>query len=84
MVFLAITSTGLHQAISLSKAIPLAIWCGADAIHEEDYENLHGLNISRFTYALANESPDVLEDALATIAEHHPNVTIWVERASTL
>ena len=82
MVFLAITPSGLHQAISLSKVSPCVIWCGADAVSENDYEELRGLNISRFAYSLAGESLEVIEGALETIAEHHPNVTIWVEHGA--
>lgn len=84
MVFLAITPAGLRQAISLSKVTPFAIWCGADAISETDYENLHDLNISRFTYSLASEALEVIEGALETILEHHPNATVWVEHGSAL
>ena len=84
MVFLAITPAGLHHAITLAKASSFAIWCGADAITESEYEKLRGLNISRFTYALAGESHDVIERALETIAEHHPGSTIWVEHGSAL
>lgn len=79
MVFLAITPTGLHQAIEISKTSPLAIWCGADAVTESNYENLHGLNISRFTYALGGEALEIIREALETISEHHPDEIIWVE-----
>jgi len=82
MVFLAITPAGLRQAIALSKASPFAIWCGADAIDEAEYKSLRGVDLSRFTYALAGESREVVNGALETIAEHHPNTTIWVEHES--
>ena len=84
MVFLAITPTGLRRAITLAKASPFAIWCGADAVTESECEKLRGLNISRFTYALIGESRDVIEGALETIAEHHPDSSIWVEHGSAL
>lgn len=79
LVFLAITPSGLHQAIELSKLSPMAIWCGADAISEADWDDLSGVDVSRFDYPLAGETPEVIQGALETIAEHHPQATVWVE-----
>ena len=82
MVFLALTPAGLRQAIKLAETQALSIWCGADAISEADYAKLGGFDVSRFIYPLVGEPKDVLQDALDTIAEHHPNATIWIEQAA--
>ena len=81
MVFLALTPEGLRRAVELSKASPFPIWCGADVISEEEFKALHlqAIDLSRFIYALAGEPTAVLQRALETIAEHHPNATIWIE-----
>ena len=79
LVFVAITPSGLHQAIELSKLSPMAIWCGADAISEADWDDLSGVDVSRFVYPLAGEPPEVIQCALGTIAEHHPQARVWVE-----
>ena len=83
MVFLAVSATGLRQAIKLAETQSVSIWCGSDAIGDADYHALSGLDVSRFSYPLLGEPKDVLQDALDTIAEHHPNATIWVEQATT-
>lgn len=83
MVFLAVTPLGLRQAIALSKRAPLVIWCGADAISESDWDDLSGVDVSRFDYPLAGEPPEVIKGALEAIAEHHPQAAVWVEHVSS-
>lgn len=76
MVFLAITPQGLAEAIRLAKAEGQPVWCSAEAMPEA--ECVTGL--SRFDYSLFGGPPDVIAGALATIAEHHPNESIWLEQ----
>jgi hypothetical protein len=79
MIFLAITQTGLRNALQVVDASISAIWCGSDAISEAEYSKLQGHKVSRFNYTLAGEASNVLDGALETIKDHHPNETIWVE-----
>lgn len=79
MVFLALTATGLAEAIALSKERSFPIWCGSDAIGEDEYQKLSGVDLSRFAYPLSEEPNEVVAGALETIAEHHPGENIWVE-----
>ncbi|WP_279211695.1 hypothetical protein [Delftia acidovorans] len=76
MVFLAITSTGLAQALRAATEND-AIWCGSDAISVADYAARQWSNLSRFAYSL--EDRVLIDDAVSTIEEHHPGQTIWVE-----
>jgi hypothetical protein len=41
-------------------------------------EAVCAVGLSRFDYPLLGEPPDIIADALATIAEHHPNESIWL------
>lgn len=82
MVLLAITPSGLEDALRLAEGGETAIWCGADAISDEDYAKLKHRNVSRFVYGLAGEGQDVLAGAIETIEEHHPNQTVWVEKCT--
>lgn len=82
MVLLAITPSGLEDALRLAEGGEAAIWCGADAISDEDYAKLKHKNVSRFVYELAGEGQDVLAGAIETIEEHHPNQTVWVEKCT--
>jgi len=82
MVFLAITPTGLKEALRMALTCGSSVWCGADAVSEPEYEALAGADLSRFTYSLAGEPAAVLAGAVATIEEHHPHETVWVERGA--
>ena len=81
MVFLAISSAGLAEALRVARSNGSRVWCGADAISESDYLAQDGGDLSRFDSALAGECREVVEGALETIREHHPGATIWVESA---
>jgi hypothetical protein len=79
MVYLAISQRGLAEALDSANLTGQAVWCGSDAISDEEYQSRKLKNFSRFIYPLQTAKPGELEGALATIAEHHPNETIWVE-----
>ena len=76
MIFLAITSTGLAQALRAATE-NASVWCGSDAISEADYAARQWPNLSRFAYSL--EDRVLIDDAVSTIEEHHPGQTVWVE-----
>lgn len=78
LILVASSPQGLLQALELQDS-NLSIWCGSDAISEAAFENLRGRGVTRFTYPLAGETSEVLQDAAATISEHHPGATIWFE-----
>lgn len=76
MVFLAITSNGLAEALR-QAADTHAVWCGSDAISEEDWASLGAPDLTRFVYPLGDRT--LLVDAITTIKEHHPGQVIWIE-----
>lgn len=78
MVFVAVTSAGLAEALRRATSDD-AIWCGSDAVSEDEYAQLKLPGLSRFNYSLADLELD--DGAIATVEEHHPNQTIWVEAA---
>ncbi|WP_326536753.1 hypothetical protein [Pseudorhodoferax sp.] len=79
MVFLAITPRGLKGALQEAAGSDAAIWCGADAISEEAFAALFGVNLTRFSYELGTLDANTLEGALITIQEHHPDEVVWME-----
>jgi hypothetical protein len=79
MVYLAISQQGLAEALHAATLTGHAVWCGSDAISDAEYQTKKMKNVSRFMYPLQAAEPSELKGALATIAEHHPNETIWVE-----
>lgn len=83
MVLLAITPEGLQRALQLASDANLSIWCGSDAVSDADYSKLAGRNVSRFVYPLRGASTEALQDAVDTIAEHHPGEPVWVEHLTS-
>lgn len=84
MVFLAITPSGLVEALLLAGGHS-PVWCGADAITEAEFATRQGNNITRFVHSLAGPgSADLVVEAVATIAEHHPGERVWVEHEAAL
>jgi hypothetical protein len=79
-VFLAISPTGLKEAIELASTTKATVWCGSDAISETEYQLLRNPSVSRFIYPLQGQSADVLQGAIYTIEDHHPGATIWTEQ----
>jgi hypothetical protein len=76
MVYLAITPTGLAEAL-LQAGSSDTVWCGADAISETDWATIPSPKPSRFVYDLADRF--LLDDAVGTIQEHHFGQPIWIE-----
>ena len=83
MVFLAITPQGLKAALRAAASSAIPVWCGVDTVSEEDFAALQGTGLTRFDYELGARDPLVLEDALATIDQHHPGDVVWVEAAAS-
>ena len=71
MVYLALTPQGLRDVLNASEATKIPIWCGADALSEAEFEKLERGNITRFNYSFADAHITTIQDALATIEEHH-------------
>lgn len=79
MIYLATTPKGLQKALQSAAEMGATVWCGSDAMSDEDFDAFVGVDVSRFNYSLGDASEDVLEGAIDTIREHHPDSTIWVE-----
>jgi hypothetical protein len=84
VVFLALDPAAAVEAIALARLSGAAVWLGSDAMtHEEHYRiAAEGVNLTRFEYPLSGADAAAVEGALATVVEHHPGETVWVQRAS--
>ena len=83
MVLLAITRKGLTEALLAVAKTGEPVWCGAEAISEAEFDSTVPKNVTRFIYGLTGEDAVLLQDAIGTIAEHHPGQSIWVEAVQT-
>lgn len=79
IIYLAPTPRGLQKTLQSAAETGATVWCGSDTMSEEDFDAFVGIDVSRFNYSLGDASADVLEGAIHTIREHHPDSTIWVE-----
>ena len=82
MVYLAITRRGLENALRRAGEPGAPVWCGSDAISQDEFAAMAGAGLTRFEYVLGTR--DLLPDALGTIAEHHPGEVIWVEASPSV
>jgi len=85
MVFLALEPSAATDAIRVAQQIGCAVWVGSDAISEDEHKRLveAGTNVTRFAHPLAAAPISAVEDALATVLEHHPKDVIWVQHSFT-
>lgn len=80
MVYLAFTRQGLQEILDAPEAAGTDVWCSADAISQEEFNQLNRINVTRFIYPLKNADDAAMKYALSTIEEHHPGERLWVER----
>jgi hypothetical protein len=79
MVFLALTPSGLEEAMRAATAVGGNVWCGASAISEADFGARKLAALTRLHYSPAASGRESLGRALDTIGQHHPGETVWVE-----
>jgi len=82
VVFLAISRESALEAIALAKSGGHHVWVGSNALSQDEHQAqlAKGVRLTRFSYSLMAGS-DTIDEAVATIREHHPADTIWVQRA---
>ena len=78
MVFIAVTPAGLAEVLRRATSED-SIWCSSDAISESEHAATKRPGLTRFNYSLADLELD--DGAIATVEEHHPGQSIWVEAA---
>lgn len=81
MVFLALEPEAAMEALALARLNGAAVWVGADAMPQDEHYRIsrEGINLTRFAYPLSGTDRAEVDDALATVREHHPGETIWVQ-----
>jgi hypothetical protein len=81
MVFLSLDRSAALEAIALAKIHGHAVWVGSDAISESEHQAFgeQGVKLTRFIYPLRGAASAQVQDALATVVEHHPGEAVWVQ-----
>jgi hypothetical protein len=82
MVFLVLTRAGYDELRRFTKQVPSPLWVGDGVLSEQEIAALYadGVAVSNFNYTIDPRDESTVEEALQTVALHHPNETIWVER----
>lgn len=78
MPFLAVTRGGVADVVR-ARTPRSGLWVGADVLSAIEVQRLRddGIEIAVFSRPLRTE--DEIEDAMATLSEHHPGEPVWVE-----
>jgi hypothetical protein len=82
VVFLAFTHESALEAIALAKVGGHHVWLGADALRGDEHAAhiANGAKLTRFSHAFDSTDAEAVEEAVATIREHHPTETLWIQR----
>ena len=82
MVHIVLTTSGLEEVIISLKA-PGTLWlnAGVGTVEQVSHLRASGWDISTWTNPIDFEDAEDLEGAVSTVWRHHPNTTIWLEKA---
>jgi len=82
MVFFVISRRGFEDYLSLEKELSAPLWISAGILSISELEALRyrGADVTDFNYEIGLNENEVIDDAIETIREHHPDKVIWVER----
>ena len=81
MVHIVLTAKGLEEVVNSLKA-PGTLWLNAGVASAEQVADLNATGWNVTTWSIPGvdfEDQNDREGAIATVWEHHPNSTIWVE-----
>lgn len=78
-IYLAITATGLQDALRIAEKTNATVWCGADATTQAEFDLYVGKPIFRVPLSLAAESNALVQGVVDAIREAHPTATVWIE-----
>ena len=83
MVFFALTRAGCDEFLRLDGASPgSALWVNKDVLSSAELARLRasGASVTNFTRVIDICDSVSVDEAVATIKEHHPHEVVWVER----
>jgi hypothetical protein len=86
MVYLILTRRGYEEVLRQFQRVPSPVWVNKDILSADELASLRaaGTAVTDFTRFITPSSASAIEQAAATVREHHPNDCIWVEYAADL
>ncbi|MBT1065494.1 hypothetical protein KJY73_18045 [Bowmanella sp. Y26] len=81
MIIFAVTKEGFRELEAVIVTGKYPVWIGSNVLSESELASYRemDLDITNFSYEIDPANNEELDDALATIAEHHPNERVWLE-----
>lgn len=81
MVIFAVTKEGFRELEPVIKTGKYSVWTGGNVLNESELRSYRemDLDITNFNYEIDPAKDEELDNALATIAEHHPGQRVWLE-----
>jgi hypothetical protein len=86
MAYLILTRPGYEEVVHQLQRVPSPVWVNKGVLSPEELAAIRaeGTAITDFTRFITPSSASAIEDAVATMREHHPSECIWVEYAPDL
>ncbi|WP_020413314.1 hypothetical protein [Microbulbifer variabilis] len=81
MVIFATTKEGFRELETVIKTGKYLVWIGCNVLSASELDSYREmkLDITNFSYEIDPVNEEELNEALATIAEHHPGERVWLE-----
>lgn len=82
MIFFVISRKGFESYLSVATNVSAPLWVSAGVLSQSELDELRSreVNITNFNYEIGLNETEVIEDAIETIREHHPDEVIWIQR----
>ena len=86
MVWYVLTRPGYDELVASLGKVPSPLWVNENVLSEKKLKQLreNGVEVTNFKHLVNPNDRKAIEDSLATIQEHHPGQSIWVEHAPDL
>ena len=81
MIILATTRNGFFELDPVIETGKYPVWIGSNVLTEDEIAKYRsrGVELTNFSYSIYPNNKDELDDAIATITEHHPGKRVWLE-----
>ncbi|WHI52748.1 hypothetical protein P3339_08290 [Microbulbifer sp. MLAF003] len=81
MVIFATTKEGFRELEAVIKTGKYPVWIGCNVLSASEIDSYREmkLDITNFSYEIDPVNEEELNEALTTIAEHHPGERVWLE-----
>lgn len=81
MIIFAVTKEGFRELEVVIRTGKYPVWIGGNILSESEIDSYRelDLDITNFSHKIDPANDEELDDALTTIAEHHPDERVWLE-----